>query len=63
MVDKEKRAARRAQQSIEVEASQAKLRANIAEAKRLVSESDTMLRRHRKESDDDDAAEAAARAP
>jgi hypothetical protein len=54
--DKEKRAARRAQQASEVEASQASLRANIAEAKRLVGESDKMLRRHRKECDDDEAA-------
>lgn len=54
--DKEKRASRREQQSTEVEASQAGLRANIAEAKRLVGESDKMLRRHRKECEDDETA-------
>ena len=57
--DKEKRIARRARHAIEVEASQASLRANIAEAERLVGESDKMLRRHRQECDDDDAAEDA----
>ena len=47
---------RRKQQSEEVEASQAGLRRNIAETRRLVDESDRMLRRHRQECEDDDAA-------
>jgi len=55
MTDKQKRAERRDQQSLEVEASQASLRASIAETERLVGESDKMLRRHRKESLDDDS--------
>ena len=54
MSDKKKRAERREQQSREVEASQKALRASITETKRLVGESEAMLRRHRKESDDDD---------
>lgn len=56
MSDKEKRAARREQQAAEVEASQAKMRDNIAEAMRLVDESEKMLKRHRNECDEDDAA-------
>jgi len=48
------RAKRRDRQAAEVEASQAKLRASIAETERLVGESDQMLRRHRKESDEAD---------
>ena len=55
MSDRKTRAARRAQQTAEVEASQANLRKSIAETERLVGESDAMLRRHRKECDDDDA--------
>ena len=55
MADRKKRAARREQQAIEVEASQASLRANIDEAKRLFDESEAMLRRHRKECEDDEA--------
>jgi len=55
MPDRAKRAERREQQAREVEASQATLRASIAETERLVGESDKMLRRHRKECDDDDA--------
>lgn len=51
---KEKRAERRTQQAREVEASQESLRTSIAETERLVSESDKMLRRHRKEREDDD---------
>lgn len=54
MPDRKKRAERREQQSREVEASQKALRESIAETKRLVGESEEMLRRHRKESDDDD---------
>jgi hypothetical protein len=54
MPDRKKRAERREQQSIEVEESQERLRENIAEAERLVNESDEMLRRHRRECDADD---------
>ena len=49
------RAERRDRQAAEVEASQANLRKNIAETKRLVGESDAMLKRHRKECEDDEA--------
>lgn len=56
MTDSKKRADRREQQAIEIEASQADLRASIAESDRLVGEADKMLRRHRKECEDDDAA-------
>jgi hypothetical protein len=56
MPDKKTRAERREQQSREVEESQARLRSNIAEAKRLLNESDEMLRRHRTECEGDDAA-------
>ena len=52
----EDRARRRDRQAAEVEASQAKLRASIAETERLVGESDDMLRRHRKETDEDEGA-------
>jgi hypothetical protein len=51
-----KRATRREQQSREVEESQARLRASIAETNRLLGESDEMLRRHRTECEEDDAA-------
>ena len=54
MPDRKTRAARRAQQTAEVEASQAKMRENIAETNRLMDESDKMLRRHRSELDQDD---------
>ena len=57
MPDKARRAQRRVQQALEIEASQEALRASIAETERLVEESDTMLKRHRKEREDDDAAE------
>jgi hypothetical protein len=40
-----------------VEQSQARLRSNIAEARRLDDESDEMMRRHRAERDEDDASE------
>jgi len=53
MPSREDRSKRRDRQEAEVEASQANLRRNIAEAERLVGESDEMLRRHRKENDDD----------
>jgi hypothetical protein len=57
MTDKEKRAARREQQSREVETSQNAMRDSIAETNRLVGESDAMLRRHRQEREDDDKAD------
>ncbi len=56
MTNSKKRSERREQQATEVEASQVLLRASIAESKRLVGESDKMLRRHRKDCEDDDAA-------
>jgi hypothetical protein len=56
MSDAKKRAARREQQAKEVEESQVRLKSNIAEAKRLVDQSDEMLRRHRLECQEDDAA-------
>jgi hypothetical protein len=58
--DKKTRTERREQQSREVEESQARLRSNIAEAKRLVDESDEMLRRHRSECEGDEAAAGGA---
>ena len=54
MVDARKRAERREQQAREVEESQAKLRANIAETQRLMNQSDEMLRRHRRELEEDE---------
>ena len=54
MPDSKSRAARRAQQTAEVEASQVKLRTSIAETERLVDESEDMLRRHRNECDADE---------
>lgn len=50
------RAERRDRQAAEIEASQTKLRASIAETERLVGESDDMLRRHRTECEQGDAA-------
>lgn len=55
MPNKEKRAARREQQAVEVEANRKALRESIAESKRLVDESDAMIQRHRKESEEDDS--------
>ena len=55
MTEARKRAERRAQQAREVEESQARLRASIAETGRLMDESDEMLRRHRRELEDDDS--------
>jgi hypothetical protein len=43
---------RRERHAVETEASQAKLRASIAETERLVGETDSMLRRHRNECED-----------
>ena len=56
MPNKQERRERRDRQAREVEASQDELRRNIAETERLVSESEEMLRRHRKECDDADEA-------
>jgi len=55
MSELKKRAERRKQHAVEVEASQKRLRESIAETERLVDESDQMLRRHREECDEDDA--------
>ena len=54
MPNRTTRAERRAQQTAEVEASQADLRHSIAETERLVGESERMLLRHREECDADD---------
>ena len=55
MSDPKKRAERRKQHTAEIEANQDGLRKSIAETKRLVGESDEILRRHRQEREDDDA--------
>lgn len=55
MADRKTRTERRDQQAREVEESQAKLRASIAETQRLMDASDEMLKRHRRELDDDDS--------
>jgi hypothetical protein len=60
MADSKSRAARRAQHTAEVEASQANLRTSIAETERLVGESDEMLRRHRNECEPYETARAGA---
>lgn len=49
----ERAAQRRARHTAEIEESQSGLRKSIAETNRLVSESETMLRRHHKECDED----------
>ena len=54
MSNPNQRAARRKQQAAEIEASQDSLRKSIAETKRLVTESDAMLRRHHQERDEDE---------
>ena len=58
MPDRAKRAARREQQTREVEESQDALRKSIAETQRLMDQSDEMLKRHRREAEDDEADEA-----
>jgi hypothetical protein len=55
MPDKQKRAERRVQQTREIEASQAALKASIAETQRLVEASEAMLKRHRREQEEDEA--------
>ena len=54
MRDKQKRLERDAQQSREIEENQAALRRSIADTQRLVSESEAMLRRHKREREQDD---------
>ena len=55
MPDKHKRTQTRDRHALEIVASQAALRRSIAETKRLVGESEKMLRRHRDEHEADDA--------
>lgn len=51
----DRRASRAAQQSREIEEHQEALRRSIAETERLVSQSENMLRRHRKEREEDES--------
>ena len=51
MPDRRRRAEQQAQ---EIEANQQQLRKSIEETQRLVTESETMLRRHRQERDQDE---------
>ena len=51
----DRRASRAVQQSREIEENQEALRRSIAETERLVSQSEDMLRRHRREREDDDS--------
>lgn len=51
----DRRLSRAAQQSREIEENQEALRRSIAETERLVSESESMLRRHRQEREADEA--------
>lgn len=51
----DRRSSRAAQQGSEIEANQEALRRSIAETERLVTESETMLRRHRREREEDDS--------
>jgi hypothetical protein len=53
MPRQETRKQRRERHSREIEESQQKLRANIAETERLLSASDEILKRHRREIDED----------
>lgn len=54
MTDKARREARRSQHAREVEESQAALRESIARTEELVTKSDEMLERHRREREEDD---------
>ena len=54
MPDKKRHAALRKQQATEVEDSQRALRESIAHTERLVSKSDEMLERHRRERENDE---------
>lgn len=56
MPDVKSRAARREQQTREIEKNQKQLRDSIAVTQRLVDESEALLERHRRERDGDDAA-------
>ncbi len=51
----DRRVGRAAQQSREIEENQEALRRSIAETERLVSESENMLRRHRREREEDES--------
>ena len=55
MPDKKRRAALRNQQAAEVEESQTALRESIAHTEHLVSKSDEMLERHRRERENDES--------
>ena len=59
-MEKQRRRERRNQHAREVEASQEGLRKSISETQRLVSQSEEMLRRHRKEVEDDEEAPSEA---
>jgi hypothetical protein len=50
----DRRVSRAAKQSHEIEENQEALRRSIAETERLVSESENMLRRHRREREEDE---------
>jgi len=52
--EKRRRAERSEQQAREIEANQQALRNSINETRRLVTQSEDMLRRHRKERGEDD---------
>jgi hypothetical protein len=54
MPDRKRRAALRKQQATEVEESQRALRQSIAHTESLVSKSDEMLERHRREREKDE---------
>lgn len=51
----DRRSSRAAQHSREIEENQEALRRSIAETERLVTESENMLRRHRRERDEDES--------
>lgn len=51
----DRRSNRAAQHSREIEENQEALRRSIAETERLVTESEQMLRRHRREREEDEA--------
>ncbi|HEX8623561.1 MAG TPA: hypothetical protein VF782_00640 [Allosphingosinicella sp.] len=51
----DRRSSRAAQHSREIEENQEALRRSIAETERLVTESENMLRRHRREREEDES--------
>ena len=57
MPNKERRAELRKKQATEVEESQTALRESIAQTQRLVSKSDDMLERHRREQETSESEE------